>query len=110
MSAISIHLKTTDTRETDYPLGDWVFGKPGGIRKFLYSTNMKTNPMVYTTANNSTLVHFIGTIWASTLYEVLWNLIDEHGITDNRQPNFERGVPTDGRFLAMQLVLNGMKL
>lgn len=76
----------------------------------LYSTDKTTNPSVYTTANGSTLVHFIGEIWANMLYEVLWNLIDAHGITDARHPTYVDGVPTDGRFLAMQLVIDGMKL
>ncbi|KAH7305639.1 putative extracellular metallo proteinase MEP [Rhexocercosporidium sp. MPI-PUGE-AT-0058] len=108
--AIAIHMKTSDTRSTNYPMGDWVRGRPSGIRTYLYSTSKTTNPMVYSTANNSTLVHFIGTIWATMLYEVMWNLIDEYGITDDRQPKFINGVPTDGRFLAMQLVVDGMKL
>ncbi|MAD82212.1 MAG: hypothetical protein CL912_04555 [Deltaproteobacteria bacterium] len=108
--AIAIHMKTSDTRDTDYPMGDWVRARPSGIRTYLYSTSKETNPMIYSTANNSTLVHFIGTIWATMLYEVMWNLIDEYGITDDRQPKFVNGVPTDGRFLAMQLVVDGMKL
>ncbi|KAG4441518.1 hypothetical protein IFR05_002975 [Cadophora sp. M221] len=108
--AIAIHMKTSDTRNTNYPMGDWVRARPSGIRTYLYSTSKETNPMVYTTANNSTLVHFIGTIWATMLYEVMWNLIDEYGITNDRQPKFVNGVPTDGRFLAMQLVVDGLKL
>lgn len=103
-------MKTSDTRAVNYPMGDWVRARPSGIRTYLYSTSMVTNPMIYSTANNSTLVHFIGTIWATMLYEVMWNLIDEYGLTDARQPTFVNGIPTDGRFLAMQLVLNGMKL
>lgn len=108
--AIAIHTKTSDTRATNYPLGDWVRGRPSGLRTYLYSTSQKVNPMVYTTANNSTLVHFIGTIWATMLYEVMWNLIDVYGITEARQPTFVNGVPTDGRFLTMQLVVDGLKL
>ncbi|KAI9052154.1 hypothetical protein LZ554_003516 [Drepanopeziza brunnea f. sp. 'monogermtubi'] len=108
--AIAINLKDSDTRATSYPMGDWVRSRPSGIRTYLYSTSLATNPMIYSTANNSTLVHFIGTIWANMLYEVTWNLIDEYGITDARQPTFVDGVPTDGRFLAMQLVVDGMKL
>ncbi|EHK99761.1 putative Extracellular metalloproteinase MEP [Glarea lozoyensis 74030] len=108
--AIAIHLKTSDTRKTNYPMGDYVRGRPSGIRTYLYSTSQSVNPMIYSTANNSTLVHFIGTIWATMLYEVMWNLIDDHGINANRFPTFSNGIPTDGRFLAMQLVVDGMKL
>ncbi|KAI6712330.1 extracellular elastinolytic metalloproteinase [Diplocarpon mali] len=108
--AIAIGIKTSDTRDTDYPIATWVSGNPKGIRTYPYSTSLQTNPMVYTTANHQTSVHFIGTVWASILYEVLWNLIDAYGITEDRHPTFVDGVPTDGRFLAMQLVVDGMKL
>ncbi|PBP18111.1 elastinolytic metalloproteinase Mep [Diplocarpon rosae] len=108
--AIAVGLHSSHTRETNYPMGAWVSGKPNGIRKYPYSTSMETNPMVYSTANNSTAVHFIGTVWATMLYDVLWNLVDEYGISDARHPTFVDGVPTDGRFLAMQLIVDGMKL
>jgi extracellular elastinolytic metalloproteinase len=110
--AIAIHLKTTDTRKTSYPMGDWIYGNPRGIRTYVYSTSLDTNPMKYTTANGDTRVHFIGTIWATMLYEVLWNLIDDYGITDDRQPTFDsNGVPVgDGRFLALQIVTDALKL
>lgn len=32
------------------------------------------------------------------------------GMTDDRLPTFVNGVPTDGRFLALKLVTDGMKL
>ncbi|CAG8954703.1 hypothetical protein HYFRA_00004626 [Hymenoscyphus fraxineus] len=108
--AVAIHVKTTDTRATNTPMGDWVYNNPAGIRRYVYSTSMTTNPLVYSTANGSTLVHFIGTIWATMLYELMWNLIEAHGINSDRQPTYVNGVPNDGRFLAMQLVVDGMKL
>jgi extracellular elastinolytic metalloproteinase len=74
------------------------------------STNMDTNPMTYTYVNGQSSVHYIGSVWMSILYEVLWNLLDEYGINDSTFPTFVDGVPPDGRFLAMQLVLNGMTL
>lgn len=125
--SIAIHLKTSDTRAVDYPMGDWIRSRPSGIRAYLYSTDRKfssstsssevltnlvaTNPMTYEFAYGSLLVHYIGTIWATILYEVLWNLVDAYGINDNRLPTFDaNGVPTDGRFLALQLVTDGLKL
>jgi extracellular elastinolytic metalloproteinase len=109
--AIAIHVKTTDTRTTNYPLGDWVDNKAAGIRAYLYSTSLTTNPLTYKSVNSQTEVHSIGTTWATILYEVLWNLIDKHGSTTARRPTFDaNGVPTDGRFLAMKLVLDGMAL
>ena len=108
--AVAINLKTTDTRATNYPLGDWVNNSPAGIRKYLYSTSLTTNPLTYKSVNGDTAVHSIGTVWATILYEVLWNLIDKHGVTATRFPVFSGGVPTDGRFLAQKLVIDAMAL
>ncbi|KAH7304728.1 Fungalysin metallopeptidase-domain-containing protein [Stachybotrys elegans] len=106
-----IRLKENDTRKTNYGVGDWVTGLPDGIRDFAYSTNMETNPLTYSDLRNSTWVHDIGTVWATILYEATWNLIDKHGKNDAMFPDFdEAGVATDGKFLAMQLVMDGMAL
>jgi extracellular elastinolytic metalloproteinase len=44
------------------------------------------------------------------LYEVMWNLIDRYGKNDAAKPTFSNGVPTDGKYLAMKLVMDGMAL
>ncbi|KAI9046463.1 hypothetical protein LZ554_009212 [Drepanopeziza brunnea f. sp. 'monogermtubi'] len=109
--AIAIHLKATDTRAADYALGEWIISDPAGIRTYLYSTSLATNPLTYASVNTQSRVHTIGTTWATILYEVLWNLIDEHGITASRTPTLDAdGAPTDGRYLAMKLVMDGMAL
>lgn len=107
----AIRIKTTDTRATNYAIGAWVYNNVKGIRAYLYSTSLTTNPYTYASVNSLTAVHSIGTVWATILYEVLWNLIDKHGITAADKPTFDAdGVPTDGRFLAMKLVVDGMAL
>lgn len=101
--AIAIITKTTDTRATNYPMGPWVSNTAAGIRSYVYSTSLTTNPLTYKSVNSQTEVHSIGTTWATILYEVLWNLIEKHGINANRLPKFDsKGVPTDGRFLTMK--------
>ncbi|KAI1131112.1 extracellular elastinolytic metallo proteinase [Nemania abortiva] len=108
--ATAIRLKSTDTRNTDYSLGAWVYNNPAGIRNYLYSTKLSVNPYMYTTANTYNEVHDIGEIWATMLYEVMWNLIDKHGLSVAQKPTFSNGVPTDGKFLTMKLVIDGMAL
>jgi extracellular elastinolytic metalloproteinase len=109
--ATAIRLKANDTRTTDYPMGAWVYGDPAGLRPYVYSTNQKTNPHVYSDADALTKVHYIGTIWATMLYEVMWNLIEKHGKNDAPVPEFDaKGVPTDGKYLVLKLVLDGMAL
>ena len=59
---------------------------------------MNTNPHVYADVDTITRVHGIGTVWATMLYEVIWNLIDEHGKRGTELPKFDKiGVPTDGQ-------------
>jgi extracellular elastinolytic metalloproteinase len=109
--ATAIRLKKADTRSKDYPMGAWIGNNPAGIRKYPYSTSLTTNPHVYTDLNAITEVHAIGTVWATILYEVLWNLIDKYGKNDAAKPTFSSsGVPTDGKYLAMKLVIDGMAL
>lgn len=109
--ATAIRLKPADTRATDYAMGAWVDGDERGIRNFLYSTSLETNPQVYSNVDSYARVHPIGNIWASMLYEVLWNLIDKHGKNDAGTPSFDAdGVPTDGKYLAMKLVMDGLAL
>jgi extracellular elastinolytic metalloproteinase len=100
-----------DTRATNYPIGAWVNNSLAGIRAYPYSTSLATNPLTYTSVKSMNTVHEIGTVWCTMLYEVLWNLIDKHGKNDAAFPTRdENGVPSDGKFLAMQLVVDGMKL
>lgn len=109
--ATTIRLKPGDTRATNYAMGAWVFGDPAGLRPYLYSTDMNVNPHIYTDVDPLTKVHYIGTVWATMLYEVLWNLIDKHGKNDAGTPSFDSsGVPTDGKYLALKLVMDGMAL
>lgn len=109
--AVAVHTHKSDSRTTDVPFGHWIYNNPKGIRQYPYSTNLKTNPMTYGTTNSQNEVHAIGTVWASILYEYLWNLIDKYGNTDADFPTFDsNGVPTDGKYLAMKLVTDSFSL
>lgn len=110
--AVGLLLKPSDTRNTDVPMGPWISNRPNGIRSHVYSTNTATNPLTYRNiVIRARGQHAIGTIWATTLYEVLWNLIDKHGIKDTEIPTIDaKGKPDDGRFLALKLFLDGMAL
>ncbi|KAM0661296.1 hypothetical protein ACHAPH_002804 [Verticillium nonalfalfae] len=96
-------------------------GQPGRMRMYLFTSSTPRRDASFEAGiviheyahgvNSQTAVHAIGTTWASILYEVLWNLIDKHGKNDGTWPQFSTaGVPTDGKFLAMKLVIDGMAL
>ncbi|KXS94222.1 hypothetical protein AC578_10707 [Pseudocercospora eumusae] len=109
--ATAIRVSASDTRDADYPVGDYAFNRPSGIRAYVYSTDMQTNPYTYSALNSLTRVHQFGTVWCTMLYEMLWNLIDEYGNTAALEPTLgDDGVPTDGRYLAMKIVLDALAL
>ncbi|PWY96109.1 extracellular elastinolytic metallo proteinase [Aspergillus sclerotioniger CBS 115572] len=109
--ATALRLKPNDTRLTDYTMSPWASNKQAGIRDYPYSTSLTTNPLTYTSVNGLRLVHKIGTVWATMLYEVLWNLVDKYGMNDGAKPIFQSaGVPTDGKYLTMKLIVDAMAL
>jgi len=79
-----------------------------GIRTTRYSTDMTINPTTYATLATGTLSvpHGVGYAWATMLWEVYWNLIDKHGFNQNVYDPWFSG----GNNLAIQLVMDGMKL
>ncbi|KAJ1958078.1 hypothetical protein EC988_000505 [Linderina pennispora] len=101
-----LRIKPGDSRRRDMVVGSYVTGQ--GIRDYPYSTNMKTNPLTYGQLDtpNHQGAYSMGTMWATILYEMIWNLIDAHGIaTDLFTHDLSKG-----NCLALQLILNGMKL
>lgn len=79
----------------------------GGLRPTRYSTNMSINPSTYAnvaTYGNADSPHRTGYVWATMLWEMTWELIDEYGF----DPDLYNG--TGGNNLSMQLVIDGLKL
>ena len=83
-------------------------GDGAGIRTTPYSTDMHVNPTTYGTLATNTLSvpHGVGYAWATMLWEVYWNLIDKHGFNENVYEPWDTG----GNSLAIQLVMDGMKI
>lgn len=109
--ATAVRSTGSDTRSTNYPIGDYAINDAGGIRAYVYSTSMQTNPYTYSSLNSLSAVHQFGTVWSTMLYEMYWNLIDTHGNTDALTPSLDaNGVPTDGKYLTMKLVLDALAL
>lgn len=108
--AIANSLKDEWTRETNVPIGAWVYNNPNGLRSVPYTTNMEANPNTYATLNGLGEEHDIGETWTTILWEVLWNLVDKHGRNEGPKPTLENGIPTDGNFLAQKIVMDGMAL
>ncbi len=97
-------------REGTRGIGNYVTFQPLdgiGIRSFPYSTNLAVNPLTYGDAPaTGGQVHAMGTIWASALWDMYWNLVNERGFNSD----FYDSSSTDGNIVALQLVMDGLKL
>ncbi|KAJ1764183.1 hypothetical protein LPJ69_002004 [Coemansia sp. RSA 1752] len=101
-----LRLNSTNTKDTDFVLGDYVYTK--NIRNYPYSTSMKTNPSTYKFLDRSDYqeVHAIGEVWAEILYEVMWALIEKNGFAEDI---FAHDL-AKGNSIMLQIMLDGMKL
>jgi len=76
-----------------------------GIRITPYSTDMTINPSTYNTIKTAAEPHGVGYVWASMLWDLYWNLVEEHGFNPNPYEPWHTG----GNNLAIQLSIDGMK-
>lgn len=77
----------------------------GGIREAPYSTNFSVNGYTYAdVAGGVSLPHGIGFVWATMLWEMTWDLIDQYGYDSDLYNG------TGGNNMAMHLVIEGLKL
>ncbi|MEV6693577.1 M36 family metallopeptidase [Micromonospora sp. NPDC051196] len=85
-----------------------------GFRPRPYSRNMDIQPFTYDSIktggwlNGTSLAapHGIGHGWAAVLWDMTWDLIDRHGFN----PNVYDPWNTGGNNLALQLVMDGLKM
>jgi Ca2+-binding RTX toxin-like protein len=104
-------------------VGNYVLGQGqngGGIRSFPYSFDMTVNPLTLDDANTrlpTGVPHPVGEIWATALWDMTWLLIDGIATPDSNgnttpgygyDPDLYNG--TGGNNIALQLVIDGMKL
>ncbi|KAF4513113.1 hypothetical protein G6O67_000430 [Ophiocordyceps sinensis] len=109
--AAAVLTKTTDDRSKNSTVGAWLAGNDAGLRIRPYSTNLSVNELRYQDTTKMKEIHEIGVVWGVALYDMMWNLIEKHPMADKDYPEFDaRGVPTDGRYLAMKLVMGGLAL
>jgi extracellular elastinolytic metalloproteinase len=102
----------TDTEQTGRGIGTYVRfqEKDGaGFRPARYSTDMENvNDFTYAHlpegARNLSVPHGVGFVWATILWDMYWELINEHGF------DADLYYGTGGNNIALQLVMDGLKL
>lgn len=94
-------------------VGTYLFGQGAGgpgIRPFPYSTDFATNPQTYDDIKTLAVPHGVGSVWSTILWEMTWELINDHG-WDPDIYNFTGDVNLDaGNVQAMALVTEALKL
>lgn len=111
--AAALTIKPEETYSTaSYGFAAWSLNQtdPPTARLRMYSTDMKVNEFTYSSANGMIDVHQVGTVWATMLYEVLWNLIEKYGKNDGSRPHLVDGVPTDGKYLMLKLLIDSFSM
>ncbi|MCI5082089.1 MAG: M36 family metallopeptidase [Saprospiraceae bacterium] len=77
-----------------------------GLRPTAYSTSFAINPYTYGDVSNLAVPHGVGFAWCTMLWEMTWNLINEHGF----EPNIYEVSSNAGNIRAMKLVIEGIKM
>lgn len=85
-----------------YALGEGIAGV--GLRAKPYSSDFAVNNFTYDNIKTQVAPHGVGSVWATMLWDLTWDLIDEHGF----DPDLYNG--TGGNNVALQLVIDGLKL
>jgi hypothetical protein len=110
--ALNLTTHPSDTATTARGIGTYVVFEPPdglGIRPTPYSTDMAVNPSTYAWVADTVNIsqpHGIGYVWNTMLWEMYWNLVDRYGYNANVYDDWT----TAGNNLAMQLVIDGMKI
>lgn len=107
--ALALTTRSADKATTARGIGNYVIYEPAsgiGIRPTPYSTDLAIDPVTYRDIGRLAVPHGVGYAWASMLWEVYWNLVAAHGFNADVYGESTTG----GNNLAIQLVMDGMKL
>jgi len=105
--ALMMQLKPGDVGTAIRGIGTFAVSQPidgVGIRTYPYSTDMSINPMTFNSTNTEAVPHGVGSVWATTLWDLTWAYINKYGYDSNIYTG------TGGNNKIMRLVLDGLKL
>ena len=104
---LMMQIKPTDNGTEKRGIGTFVRQQPTdaiGIRSYQYSTDMNINPFTFASTNGEVVPHGVGSVWATTLWDLTWAYIQKYGFDSNIYTG------TGGNNKVMRLVLDGLKL
>lgn len=116
--ALMLTQRAGDTANLARGAGTYTLGQPPtglGGRNLPYTYDMSVNNLTYASIVDELSIHNIGEVWASVLWDLNWAMIDGSSLNPayttpglGFDADFYDG--TGGNNLALQLVMDGMKL
>lgn len=107
---LALTAKATDQPTTWRAVAAWAKGEDpvtgAGIRPAVYTTDLAVNGYTYGDLPSLSVPHGVGFVFASTLWDLYWLLVEDHGF----DPDVYAGWTSGGNNLALQLAIEGMKL
>ncbi len=100
-------IRPGDTGPLGRGIGTYASGQTAngsGIRRYRYSTDINVNPQTYDDIINTPSPHGLGEVWVATIWDLFWAMADKHGFDEDALNG------TGGNNMAIQLVMDGMKL
>ncbi|HVF35575.1 MAG TPA: M36 family metallopeptidase [Candidatus Saccharimonadia bacterium] len=99
--------QAADTGNTPRGIGAYIsyqnqFGP--GIRRFPYSRDMNVNPLTYGNVPAEAVPHGVGTVWATMVWDMYWNLVDTYGY----EPDLFKFNSPKGNVRTLHLINNGI--
>lgn len=98
----------SETAATPRGVGAYLLGQPpagGGFRSRPYCTDFAVNELTYADIPGM-FTHEVGTVLATVLWQFYWEMVAAHGFN----PDLHGDWPTGGNTLALQLVVDALKL
>jgi extracellular elastinolytic metalloproteinase len=107
--AMILTAQPTDTAGTPRGVGAYISFQSEhgpGIRRYPYSRNFAVNPLTYGNVPGEAVPHGVGTVWATMVWDMYWNLVDAHGF----EPNLFNHASPAGNVRTMHYINNGLIL
>ncbi|HEX7184925.1 MAG TPA: M36 family metallopeptidase [Thermoanaerobaculia bacterium] len=105
--ALALTAQPTDTGNTPRGVGAYIsFQNENGpgIRLYPYTRNVAVNPFTYGDVPAQAAPHGVGSVWATMVWDMYWNLVDAHGF----EPDLFNHTSGAGNVRALHYVNNGL--
>ena len=103
---VLLRMRDSYDRFTQFAMGNYSMNNKRGVRKYVYTSDMKINPDTYASIKKPGYggVHAKGQVWAVILLECYWNMIEKHGF----DASWKLG--SSGNSMMLQNVVDGLKI